>query len=275
MNEDSSISIVLTPVQLAAVLQGESISNEATLSNRLWGTLTLVGGVAEMAGGAILCALPEPSGASKAGCILLGAHGIDSASTGLRELWTGRQTRSLTELGLAELASKLGAGPGSGQAVGIVAEIGVPAGFAGAIRAARVSSIVAGRISLSRHEASVFGGLGGHTLAQHVGKTKAFLEERLRNEPWLRRASTFHSVDVAESAVTAIMRRDADRIHNWATSATEGAWLRLSDNVTGDLGVVLARGATELVQGTKVVLVLKKRTFNGMPYFILTAYLDI
>lgn len=42
MNEDSSISIVLTPVQLAAVLQGESISNEATLSNRLWGTLTLV-----------------------------------------------------------------------------------------------------------------------------------------------------------------------------------------------------------------------------------------
>lgn len=54
MTEDSSISIVLTPVQLAAVLQGESISGESTLSNRLWGGLALAGWP-RCLGGAAVC----------------------------------------------------------------------------------------------------------------------------------------------------------------------------------------------------------------------------
>ena len=107
MDEDSSISIVLTPVQLAAILQGESVNSEATLSNRLWGGLKLAGGVAEMIGGAALCAVPEPTGATKVGCVVLGGHGVDTASTGLREVWTGQEIRSLTERGLAELATRL------------------------------------------------------------------------------------------------------------------------------------------------------------------------
>jgi len=275
MSEDSSLSIVLSPVQLAAVIQGESISDESTLSNRMWGSLTFAGGVLEMVGGAALCVVPEPTGLTKAGCVLLGVHGSDTAAAGLREVWTGRRTRSLTEAGLIDLARKLGASAGSGRALGITVELAVPVGFAGALRAARVSSVVAGRISLNRHEARFFGGLGGHTIEKHVGKTKAFLEARLRSEPSLRRASTFHSIEAAEKTVTAVLRRDAGRVSEWASSASSGAWLRLSGPVTEDMGFVLVRGAADVVPGTKVIVMLKKQTYNGMPYFVLTAYLDI
>ncbi|WMD22951.1 hypothetical protein RAS12_11410 [Achromobacter seleniivolatilans] len=139
MDDESSISIVLTPVQLAAILQGESVSSETTLSNRLWGGLKLAGGVAEMIGGAALCAVPEPTGATKIGCVVLGGHGIDTASTGLQEVWTGQEIRSLTERGLTELATRLGAEPGSGKTLGMSVELAVPVGFAGAIKAARVT----------------------------------------------------------------------------------------------------------------------------------------
>ncbi|MGB3431458.1 RNase A-like domain-containing protein [Achromobacter sp.] len=275
MTEDSGVSIVLTPVQLAAILQGESISRESTLSNRMWGGLTLAGGVLEMVGGAALCVVPEPTGLTKAGCVLLGAHGSDTAATGLQEVWTGRQTRSLTQRGLAELASKLGATPGSGKALGLTVELAVPAGFAGAIKAARVSSIVAGRISLSRHEAAVLGGLGGHTLTQHVGKTRAFLESRLRSNPQFLRVSTFHSLDAAEQAVNLVLRREATRVNAWALSPSSNTKLILNSPVADTLGSVLVRGATDLVKGKNVVVVLKKRPYNGMLYFVLTAYLDI
>jgi len=274
MDEQSSITVVLTPVQLAAILEGDSISSESTRSNRLWGGLTLVAGVAEMVGGAALCAVPEPTGATKVGCVVLGGHGIDTASTGLQEVWTGREIRTLTDRGFAELAGRLGATPGSGQALGLAAEVGVPVGFAGAIKAARVSSIVAGRISLSRHEAVVTGGIGGHTLAKHVGKTKEFLEARLRANPKLAAASTFHSVADAEHAINTLMRRETARVETWASLTSGSKKLTLYGTVAGDIGFVLNRGAKEVVRGTELVIVLKRQIYNGMPYFILTAYLD-
>lgn len=240
---------MLTPVQLAAVLQGESISNESTLANRMWGGLRLAAGVAEMVGGAALCVVPEPTGVTKAGCVLLGAHGSDTAATGLRDVWTGQQTRTLTEQGLTELATKLGATPGSGRALGMSVELAVPAGFAGVLSAARASSILAGRIILSRHEAAVHGGLGGHTLARHVGKTKAYLEARLAANPYLREVSTFHSVQDAESAVNSVMRLRADQVEKWAASASLGTTLEFVGPASGNLGVVLVRGAADLVQG--------------------------
>jgi hypothetical protein len=273
MDEQSSISVVLTPVQLAAILKGDSISSESTLSNRFWGGLTLVAGVAEMVGGAALCAVPEPTGATKVGCVVLGGHGIDTASTGLQEVWTGREIRTLTDRGLAELATRLGAAPGSGQALGLAADVGVPVGFAGAIKAARVSSIAAGRISLSRHEAVVSGKIGGHTLAQHVGKTREFLESRLRATPSLPAASTFHSVADAERAINTLMRREIARVETWAALASGSTKLTLYSTVTDDIGVVLYRGAKEVVRATQFTIVLKRQPFNGMPYFILTAYL--
>lgn len=275
MDEESSISIVLTPVQLAAIVQGESVNSEATLSNRLWGGLKLAGGVAEMIGGAALCAVPEPTGATKVGCVVLGGHGIDTASTGLQEVWTGQEIRSLTERGLTELATRLGAGAHSGKTLGMSVELAVPIGFAGAIKAARVTSIAAGRLSLSRHEAAVHGGIGGHTIAKHVGKTREYLEARLRNQPKLQAASTFNSIQDAERAINGVMRNRADDILNWAKSAPANDVLRITAATADDVGVVLLRGASELVKGRQLIVILKKERYNGMPYYLLTAYLAV
>lgn len=228
-----------------------------------------------MVGGAALCGVPEPTGLTKAGCVLLGAHGSDTAATGLRDVWTGQQTRTLTERGLTELAAKFGASPGSGQALGLSVELAVPIGFAGALKAARVSSVFAGRIILSRHEAAVHGGLGGHTLAKHVGKTKAHLEARLAANPYLREVSTFYTVQDAERAVNSVMHPRADQVAKWAASAPMGTTLDFVGPASGNLGVVLVRGAADLAQGRVIKVVLKKQPYNGMPYFVLTSYLEL
>lgn len=65
--DQDGVRVVLSSVQLAAVLAGGSLSQEAMLSNRLWGGLAVVGGVLEMVGAASLCVMPEPTMASKAG----------------------------------------------------------------------------------------------------------------------------------------------------------------------------------------------------------------
>ncbi|NIF77980.1 hypothetical protein F3J20_11320 [Paraburkholderia sp. Cy-641] len=92
-NEDSSgVSVVLSAPQLAAVLARQSISQAEMLSNRLWGGLQIVGGALEMVGAGALCVLPEPTMASKAGCIVFGVHDSDTAAAGLRQAWTGQDT---------------------------------------------------------------------------------------------------------------------------------------------------------------------------------------
>jgi len=49
--------------------------------------------------------------------------------------------------------------------------------------------------------------------------------------------------------------------------------LRLTATTADDVGVVLIRGASELVKGRKLIVLLKKERYNGMQYYLLTAYL--
>ena len=80
MNQDpDGIPVVLSAVQLAAVLLQETV-DEAATANRLWGGLRVVGGVLELLGAGVLCVAPEPSMASKVGCVVFGAHGADRAA---------------------------------------------------------------------------------------------------------------------------------------------------------------------------------------------------
>ena len=41
---DEALTVILSPVQLAAVISGQSISEQETTSNGLWGGLKLIGG---------------------------------------------------------------------------------------------------------------------------------------------------------------------------------------------------------------------------------------
>ncbi|MGF6378585.1 hypothetical protein GCT19_10715 [Paraburkholderia sp. CNPSo 3155] len=70
--DGDGMRVVLSAPQLAAILTRGSISQTEMLSNRLWGGLQVAAGVAEMVGAAALCVLPEPTMASKAGCVVFG-----------------------------------------------------------------------------------------------------------------------------------------------------------------------------------------------------------
>jgi hypothetical protein len=276
-NEQDSdrVRVVLSAPQLAAVLARQSISSTEMLSNRLWGGLQVVGGVLEMAGAAALCVLPEPTLASKAGCVVFGVHGSDTATAGLRQVWTGRDTATLTQQGTRKLADAINASPDMADNIGLSIDMMVPFGFAGSIRAARAASVTMGRINLQMHEAKAFKPrLGGHTLLKHVGKDEAWLKERLKREPKRKIVSSFTSLEHAERAVSEVVQANAARIRMWAQSSTRNATITVTKVVAGDIGYGVTRATGEFTRMNTVVVTLKYETYNGMPYYILTAYLE-
>ncbi|MGF6542168.1 hypothetical protein OKW32_005518 [Paraburkholderia youngii] len=97
--------------------------------------MQVVGGVLEMVGAGALCVLPEPTMASKAGCVVFGVHGSDTAAAGLRQIWTGRDTATLTQQGTTKLAEAMKASPDIANNIGLSVDIVVPFSFAGSIRA--------------------------------------------------------------------------------------------------------------------------------------------
>jgi len=59
MTQEEGIRLVLSPVQMAAVLTNESLSEAETLTNRLWGGLRVVGGLVELVGAGVLWKLAK------------------------------------------------------------------------------------------------------------------------------------------------------------------------------------------------------------------------
>ena len=272
-NEVDGIPIVLTPVQLAAVLSDESIGIDASIKNRMWGGLKLVGGVLEITGAGVLCVVPEPTMVTKAGCVVLGAHGGDTTGTALRQIWTGRDSQSLTQNGVAALARMLGASDEAASNIGLAVDIAVPLAVASIVGAARAASVRAGRISLIEHEALTLRGVGGHTIAKHVGRTESQLRARLLAEPRIPAASTFTSLSVAEGAISRTLRANSALIKSWAQSAGQHQRLELLYDVGASVGFGVVRSTGAVVRMSKVSVVLKMQTYNGKPYYILTAYL--
>ncbi|WP_184139138.1 RNase A-like domain-containing protein [Paraburkholderia atlantica] len=243
-------------------------------SNRLWGGLEVVGGVLEMVGAAALCVLPEPTMASKAGCVVFGVHGSDTASAGLRQIWTGRDTATLTQHGTTKLAEAMKASPDMANRIGLSVDMIVPFGFAGSIKAARAASVSMGRINLEMHEAKTLRGVGGHTMLKHVGRTEAQLWERLRLEPKREVVSSFVNIERAEWAISEVMRSNKTRIQAWTRSSIRHIPLDLVETIPGEIGYGLTRQTGKLTSMNRVVVVLKYETYNGMPCYILTAYLQ-
>ena len=270
--DQDGVRVVLSPVQLAAVLAGESLSQEATLSNRLWGGLAIVGGVLEMVEASVLCVMPEPTMASKVGCVVFGGHGSDMAAAGIKQVWTGQDTRMLVQQGTTKLAETMKVAPDLADNIGLSLDIAVPFGLSGMLGAVRATSIRMGRIDLAMHEAKPGSRVGGHTLLKHVGKSEAELRARLVAEPGRARVSSFTNQRVAEQAISEVMRANAAQIANWARIG--GRLPPLTRQMGQPIGVVLARGAQKAVPGKTVVVLLRRQTYNGMPYYILTAYVE-
>jgi hypothetical protein len=276
MNQDQEgMSVVLSSVQLAAVLTEQSVDETATATNRLWGGLRVVGGVLELLGAGVLCVTPEPTMSSKVGCVVFGAHGADTTSAGIRQVWTGRDSQSLTHMGTAALAQHLGADPATANNIGLAVDIAVPLGVAAWVGASRVAAVRAGRITLAEHEAIAGSRVGGHTIAKHVGRTEQQLRARLAAEPRLRVASTFTNLRMAEDAISKVLRLNAARLKTWAQTVRPPP-LRLSAQDMGSvIGTGVVRATGQMVNLRKVTVILKFETYNGMPYYVLTAYLEL
>ena len=265
--------VVLSAAQMSAVLVNGTIPESSTLTNRLWGGLTVLGGIVELAGAGLLCFAPEPTLASKAGCVLFGLHGADTLGTGARQVWTGLEVSSITGSGTARIATSFGASPRSATLIGSTVDIAVPM-FVGAwFAAVRVASVRAGAISLLQHEALTGSRAGGHTIFKHIGKTEAQLAARLAAERSLNVASSFTSLALAERVISAALRADRARVLHWARGAARAqAPLAVVHRAGTNVGVCLVRGTARAIPTQKLRVVLLLQAYNGMPYYVLTAY---
>lgn len=63
---NNGLYIVMSPVQLAAVMSDKTVTEAETLQNRLLGGLDVAMSTVELAGATILCAAPDPTMLTKA-----------------------------------------------------------------------------------------------------------------------------------------------------------------------------------------------------------------
>jgi hypothetical protein len=132
---------------------------------------------------------------------------------------------------------------------------------------ARAATSCAGAIDLAAEEAA-----GGHTIAQHVGKTEEDLRLRLEREPHIPAASSFRNLGEAERFVDEALRAKAPLIERWLRRARPGERFPVYGRADGIAGYGIPRATGELEPMSRVVVVLKKTEDPDRPYIVLTAY---
>ena len=274
---ENGFSIAMTPVQLAAVMEDETVT-EDSVSNRIWGGVGFLGSVLELASATALCLVPEPTGLTKAGCIIVGAHGLDGISSSAYQIYSGKQTASMTASATAAIASELGASAATAEQIGIAVDMVIPFTVAGA---ARVASVRMGQFQLMNHEAAKGSKFGGHALKKHVGKSRqALVDKRARGiQSGTYRAgsvsSSFTSQAIAEKALSQAVKANRVAIRRWAKSTPadhKDYYLQLTHTFNKPVGILLRDGETSAVETNKFMFVFYKKSYNGKPYYLLTAY---
>lgn len=267
---DNGLQIAMSPVQLAAVMSDKSVTEAETMSNRLLGGLDLLMGSLELAGATALCLVPEPTGFTKAICVVGGMHSMDSINAAAQRMIDGHDTRTATYRTAVALAKQFGADDKTAWKIGLTVDIAVPVGFALSVGAARVAAVRIGRIRLKLHESSTGAKPGGHTIEKHIGKSRDELLKRLELTPGLRGSSSFTNIDIAEKAITDAMRANATQIKLWGHYPQRP--LAFNHVAGSPVGAYIQRGSKELVHTSKFRVVLEYKPYNGKPYYILTAY---
>ena len=111
---------------------------------------------------------------------------------------------------------------------------------------------------------------GGHTLAKHVGRTDAELQERLDEERNISAASTWTDRETAETTIAEAMRAERGRIEAWTRRGTRRSNLALHYDAGRVVGRSLRRGYDQAVDCTSCVIVLRADGSDG--FYVLTAY---
>lgn len=263
---DDGLELVLTPLQLAAIFNQETIEAGGSLKDRLWGAATAVGGALELVGAGALLLAPEPTTLTKVAGTALGAHGIDTATTGIRQVFSGRPETTLTANTAKSAATALGVDEKNAALIGLSVDIAVPL-LLGLVGAARVLAIRRGAISLAAEEAA-----GGHTIARHVGRSEAQLRARLVAETRIRAATTFRSLSEAEEVVAKALRANKEAITAWSKTAATNARQTITYDAGKRIGFGVVRSTNAVQEMTRVAVVIQKVESNGRLYFVLTAY---
>lgn len=269
---DDGLKIVLSPVQLAATLSDATVTEAETWSNRILGGIGVVMGAAELAGATALCIVPEPTGLTKAGCVVVGAHSMDTINTAANQMINGRDVRTATYQLAVKTAQELGADNDTAYNIGFTVDIAVPAGFSLTIGAARILSVRAGRIRLQVHESNTGIKPGGHVLEKHIGKSEAELRQRLKQQTWLQGSSTFYNARIAEETISRALKFNALYIKSWAKTATPNSSLRIDFFAGKDVGFGLRSASGNVIKSAKIRVILRCEQYNSMPYYVLTAF---
>ena len=115
--------------------------------------------------------------------------------------------------------------------------------------------------------------MGGHTLARHVGKTDAELNDRLRRERQITSASTYTDRETAERAVGSALATAGSRLEAWVArrGRRPNLVLRYVDPQGRSVGRSLSRGHRESVVCDRALVVLRwDERLNR--YYVLTSY---
>lgn len=270
---ENGLRIVLSPVQLAAVLSDNTITEEETWSNRILGGAGLAAGVVELIGAGALCLAPDPSTLTKAACVIIGAHSLDVMNASASQVITGRETTTETYREAVRLAKEFGADDYTASEIGLTVDIAVPLSFASMVGAVRVASVRVGRIKLIEHESPTGLKPGGHTLAKHVGLSEQELRARILNSKGrLKGASTFYSQDVAEKVISKALKNNQIKITTLLKHTPEGVKQEIDYISDTPIGFGLNKGSENFQELYKVRIVLYHSEFNGKQYYILTAF---
>lgn len=276
MYKTDDFRVTLSFAQMAAILTQDSLSEGEIRSNRIFGSLRLVGGIVELAGAGVLCALPDPTMISKVGCVAMGVHAADQLSAASTQILTGRNTDSFAFKAGASAAEALGASHAAGQVIGLATEFAVPLSTASLYNAFRVSSVRAGRMTVVTSEIPLHAPkrLGGHTIAKHVGKALEFLQKRFASKK-IHVASTFYDLATAEWAVSQALQRNKLKILMYSKikfflPRPQVEFITRLDRVIG--WGITRQAPNEIINMSKVHVVIKLVEFNHMPYFIVTAF---
>ncbi|MCR4457246.1 MULTISPECIES: RNase A-like domain-containing protein [Pseudescherichia] len=266
------LQVVMSPVQLAAVLSDKTVTEAETLQNRLLGGLGVAMSTVELAGAAILCAAPDPTTLTKAACIVVGAHGLDSLNAAIDQTLTGHDTRTTAYQLAVDTARRFGADEKTAINIGLTVDIAVPIAFGLALGAVRVASVRIGRIRLMEHESVAGYKPGGHTLSRHVGLSEADLRTRLRNRPTLSGSSTFYNKHLAEDVISRALKFNAPYITNWAKTARASSKLNIDFFAGREVGFGIESATGPVIKSYKMRVVLELQMYNEKPYYVLTAF---
>ncbi|ENN6803450.1 MULTISPECIES: RNase A-like domain-containing protein [Enterobacter cloacae complex] len=266
------LQVVMSPVQMAAVLSDKTVTEAETLQNRLLGGLGVAMSTVELAGATILCAAPDPTTLTKAACIVVGAHGLDSLNAAIDQTISGRDTRTAAYQLAVDTARRLGADEKTAINIGLTVDIAVPVAFGLALGAVRVASVRVGRIRLIEHESASGYKPGGHTLSRHVGLSEADLRTRMANRPTLSGSSTFYNRRIAEDAISQALKFNSSYINNWAKTARTGSKLNLDFFAGKEVGFGIESATGPIIKSYKMRVVLECQLYNNKPYYVLTAF---